>query len=66
MLAAEIANKYTEEFVYEQQNSNHAYYASALKLVEKQLNTLTAEARRSALRGSRCRVARNRSACSPN
>jgi len=26
-----------EQFVKEQQNSNHAYYASALKLIEKQL-----------------------------
>ena len=40
-LAAEIANTYTEEFVYEQQNSNHAYYASALKLVNKQLAALS-------------------------
>ena len=29
------------EFVYEQQNSNHAYYASALKLVNKQLAALS-------------------------
>ena len=39
-LAAAIANQYTEEFVYEQQNANHAYYASALKLVSKQLHAL--------------------------
>ena len=40
-LAANIANTYVNQFVYEQQNSNHAYYASALKLVEKQLKALT-------------------------
>ena len=39
-LAAAIANRYTEEFVYEQENANHAYYASALKLVSKQLHAL--------------------------
>ena len=44
-LAASIANTYTEVFVKEQQNSNHAYYASALKLVEKQLNALSAKER---------------------
>lgn len=40
-LAAGIANTYTARFVKEQQNSNHAYYASALALVNKQLATLT-------------------------
>jgi capsular exopolysaccharide synthesis family protein len=40
-LAADIANAYTKQFVSEQQNSNHAYYASALRLVEKQLKALT-------------------------
>jgi succinoglycan biosynthesis transport protein ExoP len=40
-LAAEIANTYTGQFVKEQQNSNHAYYASALKLVNKQLAALS-------------------------
>lgn len=40
-LAANIANTYTSIFVKEQQNSNHAYYASALALVEKQLKALT-------------------------
>ena len=44
-LAADIANTYTEEFVYEQQNSNHAYYASALKLVNKQLAALSPKER---------------------
>jgi receptor protein-tyrosine kinase len=43
MLAAGIANTYTEQFVKEQQNSNHAYYASALKLVNKQLAALSAK-----------------------
>lgn len=41
MLAAGIANSYTRQFVREQQNSNHAYYASALKLVNKQLAALS-------------------------
>jgi len=41
VLAAAIANTYTKQFVTEQQNANHAYYAGALKLVEKQLKALT-------------------------
>jgi capsular exopolysaccharide synthesis family protein len=40
-LAAAIANTYTARFVSAQQNNNHAYYASALRLVEKQLKSLT-------------------------
>jgi capsular polysaccharide biosynthesis protein len=40
-LAAGIANTYTEQFVTEQQNSNHAYYAFALALVNKQLAALS-------------------------
>src|ERR1039457_7184627 len=44
-LAADIANTYTNQFVTEQQNSNHAYYASALKLVNKQLAALSARER---------------------
>jgi len=44
-LAASIANTYTEVFVKEQQNANHAYYASALRLVEKQLRALTPKER---------------------
>jgi capsular exopolysaccharide synthesis family protein len=40
-LAAAIANTYTEQFVKEQQDSNHAYYASALALVDKQLAALS-------------------------
>ena len=52
VLAAAIANKYTEEFVYEQQNSNHAYYASALKLVEKQLHALEKAKRKPAQKGA--------------
>jgi Mrp family chromosome partitioning ATPase len=35
-LAAEIANTYTNVFVAEQQNKNHRYYASALRLVNRQ------------------------------
>jgi tyrosine-protein kinase len=41
VLAAEIANTYSRIFVKEQQESNHAYYASALKLVNKQLAGLS-------------------------
>jgi succinoglycan biosynthesis transport protein ExoP len=40
-LAADIANTYTQRFVKEQQHSNHAYYASALALVNKQLAALS-------------------------
>jgi succinoglycan biosynthesis transport protein ExoP len=43
ILAANIANTYTSVFVREQQGNNHAYYASALRLVEKQLKSLTAK-----------------------
>jgi capsular exopolysaccharide synthesis family protein len=41
MLAAKIANTYSEQFVKEQQHANHAYYASALALVNKQLAALS-------------------------
>jgi capsular exopolysaccharide synthesis family protein len=44
-LAAGIANTYTSIFVKEQQNSNHAYYASALKLVNRQLAALSQKQR---------------------
>jgi capsular exopolysaccharide synthesis family protein len=44
-LAANIANAYTEQFVKEQQNSNHKYYASALALVNKQLSVLSSKER---------------------
>jgi tyrosine-protein kinase len=44
-LAADIANTYSEIFVAEQQNANHAYYASALALVNKQLATLSTRER---------------------
>jgi len=44
-LAAEITNVYTDQFVAEQQNSNHAYYASALALVNKQLAGLSPQER---------------------
>src|ERR1700680_377624 len=44
-LAADIANTYTELFVKEQQSSNHAYYASALRLVKKQLAVLSPKER---------------------
>ncbi len=40
-LAADIANTYTAQFVTEQQNSNHAYYASALALVNRQIAALS-------------------------
>jgi succinoglycan biosynthesis transport protein ExoP len=44
-LAAEIANAYTNQFVTEQQSANHAYYASALRLVNKQLAALSPKER---------------------
>ncbi|HMH48315.1 MAG TPA: polysaccharide biosynthesis tyrosine autokinase [Solirubrobacteraceae bacterium] len=47
-LAADIANTYTTQFVTEQQNSNHEYYASALALVNKQLAELSRRQRVSA------------------
>jgi len=47
-LAADIANTYTSQFVAEQQNSNHQYYASALALVNKQLAALSRRQRLSA------------------
>jgi capsular exopolysaccharide synthesis family protein len=40
-LAASIANTYSERFVKEQQNANHAYYSSALVLVNKQLAAMS-------------------------
>ena len=40
-LAADIANTYTSVFVKEQQSSNHAYYASALRLVNRQVAALS-------------------------
>ncbi|HME03861.1 MAG TPA: polysaccharide biosynthesis tyrosine autokinase [Solirubrobacteraceae bacterium] len=40
-LAAAIANTYAKLFVTEQQESNHAYYAAALSLVDKQLSELS-------------------------
>jgi polysaccharide biosynthesis transport protein len=44
-LAAGIANAYVGQFVKEQQTSNHAYYASALALVNKQLAALSSKQR---------------------
>jgi succinoglycan biosynthesis transport protein ExoP len=41
VLAAAIATTYSSVFVKEQQDRNHAYYASALKLVNKQLAALS-------------------------
>jgi capsular exopolysaccharide synthesis family protein len=41
LLAAAIANTYAKRFVFEQQESNHKYYASALALVNRQLAALT-------------------------
>lgn len=43
ILAAGIANTYVGQFVKEQQTSNHAYYANALALVNKQLATLSSK-----------------------
>jgi capsular exopolysaccharide synthesis family protein len=44
-LAASIANTYTDQFVKEQQSSNHAYYSSALALVNKQLAAMSPKQR---------------------
>jgi capsular exopolysaccharide synthesis family protein len=44
-LAASIANAYANRFVREQQTSNHAYYSSALRLVNKQLVAMSAKQR---------------------
>ncbi len=48
ILAASIADIYSNIFVTEQQNANHAYYASALALVDKQLASLSSAERVSA------------------
>jgi capsular exopolysaccharide synthesis family protein len=40
-LAVAVANVYTDQFVTEQQGSDHAYYASALALVNKQLAAMS-------------------------
>lgn len=48
-LAAAIANTYVEQFVVEQQTSNHQYFASALATVRKQLAALPPKQR---LRGA--------------
>lgn len=45
VLAARIANTYTNQFVKEQQNANHAYYASALAVVNKQLAAMSSKER---------------------
>jgi capsular exopolysaccharide synthesis family protein len=44
-LAADIANVYTSEFVSEQQNTNQAYYRAALKLVNRQLASMSLKQR---------------------
>ncbi len=45
VLAADIANTYAKIFVAEQQSENHAYYKSALALVNKQLGALSTKER---------------------
>jgi succinoglycan biosynthesis transport protein ExoP len=47
-LARAITNTYSQQFVADQQNSNHQYYASALALVNKQLAALSPRQRLSA------------------
>jgi capsular exopolysaccharide synthesis family protein len=44
-LASEIANTYANEFVSEQQAAEHAYYAAALALVNRQLAALPVQQR---------------------
>jgi capsular exopolysaccharide synthesis family protein len=46
-LAAGIANTYTRQFVIERESSDHAYYVSALRPVEKRLATLSRKQRAS-------------------
>lgn len=48
-LAADIANTYTKLFVNEQRHSNHAYYASALRVVDGQLAAMKPKQRLSAV-----------------
>jgi polysaccharide biosynthesis transport protein len=45
LLATNIANTYTAQFVKEQQNASHRYFSSALALVNKQLAALSASER---------------------
>src|SRR5271169_2167916 len=45
LLAAEIANLYTDRFVAAQQNASHKYFSSALALVNKQLAALSPQQR---------------------
>lgn len=45
VVAAEIANTYTTQFVKEQQSANRAYYSSALRLVNKQLDAISPKQR---------------------
>ncbi len=45
VLAAHIANTYAKIFVAEQQSENHAYYSSALALVNRQLAALSPQQR---------------------
>jgi len=44
-LAAAVANTYTKQFVFEQQNANRVYYSAALKLVNKQLAAMSPKQR---------------------
>lgn len=44
-IAARIANTYANQFVSDQLQANHGYFASALTLVEKQLRSLSAQQR---------------------
>ena len=45
ILAADIANTYSNQFVSEQQSANHKYYSAALALVNKQLAALSPQQR---------------------
>lgn len=45
LLAAEIANTYTGQFVVGQESANHKYFSSALSLVNKQLAALSPQQR---------------------
>jgi capsular exopolysaccharide synthesis family protein len=50
VVAANLANTYASQFVEEQQNSSSSYYGSALRLVNKELSSLS-EAERSGTTG---------------
>ena len=63
VLAAQIANTYTREFVKEQQSANRQFFKAALTLVNRQLAELT-RPKGLARTGFTSRTVRRRSICS--